>query len=363
MKYIDEFRDTALGRGLIEHISQTSKHPISLMEFCGGHTAAIMKNGLRQLLPSHIHMLSGPGCPVCVTSVADIDRAIALSLLPDVIITTFGDMLKIPGSHTSLQAARAEGADIRIVYSIQDALHIAGQNPQKSVIFLGIGFETTAPTIAAAVLEARQKNLQNFYVLPLLKLCPPAVRAILELGEVKLQGIIGPGHVCAILGTHPFAFIQQQHGIGLVVAGFEALDILQAVAMLVEQAEKGQPQIEIAYRRGVKPQGNKVALELMQRVFQEADADWRGLGILPHSGLKFQDEYSSFDAAIAFPVQIEPAMENKGCICGEILRGIKTPAECPLFRRVCAPENPVGPCMVSAEGSCSAHYLYGDLNA
>jgi hydrogenase expression/formation protein HypD len=362
MKFIDEYRDTALGKKLAEHISHISKRPARLMEFCGGHTVSIMRNAIRQLLPPHIEMLSGPGCPVCVTANSDIDRMIALSRLPDVIITTFGDMIKVPGSYSSLQQVRAEGADIRVVYSSQDAIKIAEEHRDKSVVFIGIGFETTAPTIAATLMLAKQKNIKNFYVLCLLKLCPPVIKAVLDLGEVQLNGIIGPGHVSAITGTAPYEFIPRDYGIGFVISGFESLDILQTVSMLVEQIEKNEPAVDIAYTRGVKPEGNPRALQLMESVFTVEGADWRGIGIIPNSGLKLAPQFTAFDAMSAFEVKVEPVRETKGCICGEIIRGIATPLKCPLFRKVCTPENPIGPCMVSSEGSCSAYYMYGDDN-
>jgi hydrogenase expression/formation protein HypD len=329
------------------------------MEFCGGHTVAIMRNGIRQLLPPTVEMLSGPGCPVCVTANSDIDKAIALAQLPDVTITTFGDMMKVPGSYSSLQKARAEGADIRIVYSTQDALQIAKENTGKSVIFIGIGFETTAPTVAASVLQAKNEDIRNFYVLCLLKLCPPVMKALLDLGEIKLDGIVCPGHVSAVIGSRPYEFIPRDYGVGCVVSGFEPLDILLSVAMLVEQIESGKPKVEIAYRRGVKPEGNQRALEMMDKAFEVAGADWRGIGIIPASGLKLRKEYERFDAEKAFTLKLEPVKEAKGCICGAILRGVKTPMDCKLFRKVCFPEHPVGPCMVSSEGACAAYYAYG----
>jgi len=360
LKFIDEYRDTELAKKLVKRIERLSTRPTRLMEFCGGHTVGIMKNGLRQLLPPTVEMLSGPGCPVCVTANADIDKAIALANLSDVIITTFGDMMKVPGSYSSLQQARAQGGDIRIVYSTQDALQIARDNSAKSVIFIGIGFETTAPTIAASILQAKAEKIGNFYVLCLLKLCPPVMKALLDLGEIKLDGIVCPGHVSAIIGSHPYEFIPSNYGIACVVSGFESLDILLSVAMLVEQIETGNPRVEIAYRRGVKPEGNIKALELMEKVYETDKADWRGIGEIPGSGLKLKKEYEKFDANLSFNFTVKPVQEAKGCICGEILRGVKTPADCKLFRKVCIPENPVGPCMVSSEGACSAYYMYGD---
>lgn len=362
MKFIEEYRDVGLGKGLLARIRQTSTRPCRLMEFCGGHTVSIARHGIRQLLPRNIEMLSGPGCPVCVTANADLDKAIALAEMPEIIVATFGDMIKVPASRSSLQRVRAEGADVRVVYSTQDALDIARANPSRSVVFIGIGFETTAPTVAASVLQAEQQGIDNYYVLSQHKLCPPVMRALLDSGEVKLDGIVGPGHVSAVIGSHPYDFIPREYGIACVVSGFEPLDILQCVAMLVAQIESGEPTVEIAYRRGVKPEGNVVALELMAKVFETCDANWRGMGVVPGSGLRFREEYRRYDAEHAFEISPGEPVEPKGCICGEILRGVKTPPDCGLFRTLCNPEHPVGPCMVSSEGSCAAYYQYGDVH-
>ena len=360
MKFISEYRDAEVGKRLVARIRQRSTRPARLMEFCGGHTVSIAKHGIRQLLPPTIEMLSGPGCPVCVTANADLDKAIALTWLPDVIVATFGDMIKVPASRSSLQQAKAEGGDVRIVYSTQDALEIAQHNPSKSVVFIGIGFETTAPTVAASVLQAEQQGIDNYYVLSQHKLCPPVIKALLDSGEVKLDGIVCPGHVSAVIGSHPYNFIARDYGIACVVAGFEPLDILLCVDMLVAQIESGESKVEIAYRRGVKPEGNKVALELMYKVFEVCDGNWRGIGVVPESGLKVREEYRHYDAEHAFQIAPGEPVEPKGCICGDILRGVKTPLECKLFRAVCNPEHPVGPCMVSSEGSCAAYYQYGE---
>jgi len=359
MKFIDEFRRSELAPGMVHRIRQNSTKSARLMEFCGGHTVAILKHGIRQLLPPTIEMLSGPGCPVCVTDNADLDKAIALAQIPGVILTTFGDMLKVPGSRSSLQKARADGADVRIVYSTIDALQIAQENPDKGVVFLGIGFETTAPTIAASVLQAEQEGISNYYVLSLHKLCPPVIKALLDSGEVRLDGLICPGHVSAIIGSRPWEFIARDYSIPCVVSGFEPLDVLQSVDMLVAQIESGRSEIEIAYRRGVRPEGNRQALELMERVFEVCPARWRGMGLVAHSGLRLKPEFERFDAELAFKINPGPVVEPKGCLCGDILRGVKTPQDCRLFAKVCTPESPVGPCMVSSEGSCAAYYLYG----
>ena len=358
MKYIDEFRDPRLGRKLLAKIQACSTQPVRFMEFCGGHTHAIFRHGLRQMLPSTVELRSGPGCPVCVTADAEIDRAIAQARLPSVIMASFGDMLRVPGSLGSLQAARAEGADVRVVYSTLDALQIARECPERSVIFLGVGFETTAPTIAASVLQAQAEGLDNYYVLSLHKLTPPATRAILDAGEVRLSGIIGPGHVTAVIGSDAWEFLPRDYGVSCAVAGFEPLDILQAVAGLVEMVETGRRSVINAYSRGVRPGGNRTALDAMERVFVVSEVEWRGLGRVPASGLVLRPEYARFDASLAFPVDVGPPREHKGCRCGDVLRGSVEPPGCGLFRRVCTPADPVGPCMVSAEGACAAWYRY-----
>ncbi|MBE0479976.1 MAG: hydrogenase formation protein HypD [Dehalococcoidia bacterium] len=360
MKYISEYRDPGLAERLLARIRERSTRPLRLMEFCGGHTVSIARYGIRQLLPSRLEMLSGPGCPVCVTANKDLDKAIALARIPGMIVTTFGDMMKVPASHSSLQQVKAEGGDVRIVYSTQDALEIARGNPNRPVVFIGIGFETTAPTVAASVLQARREGIGNYYVLSQHKLCPPVIKALLDSGEVKLDGLICPGHVSAIIGSRPYEFVPRDYGIGCVVSGFEPLDILLCVDMLVAQMETSQPRVEIAYKRGVKPEGNQVAIRLMDSVFEVTDGHWRGIGTVPGSGLKLRSEYSMHDAEEVFAISPGEPVEPRGCVCGEILRGVKTPRDCPLFRRECSPENPVGPCMVSSEGSCAAAYMYGE---
>ncbi len=362
MKYSDEFRRSELVTALSKRIKQTSTRKARLMEFCGGHTVAILKYGIRQLLPENIEMVSGPGCPVCVTDNADIDKAVALSQIPGVILTTFGDMVKVPGSEGSLQDARSDGADVRIVYSTLDALNIARKNTERQVVFLGVGFETTAPTLAASILQAEKEGLKNYSLLSLAKLCPPVIKALLDSGEVKLNGLICPGHVSAVIGSRPWEFIARDYAIPCVVSGFEPLDILQTVDMLVAQVENGRSEVEIAYKRGVRPEGNSEALAIMERVFEPAPAKWRGMGTVPSSGLKIRQEYERFDAESIFKITPVKTREPEGCICGEILRGVKTPHDCRLFGEACTPEKPVGPCMVSSEGSCAAYYLYGENN-
>jgi hydrogenase expression/formation protein HypD len=359
IKYVDEFRDPALAHRLIARIGARSTRPIRLMEFCGGHTHAIMRNGLRGLLPATVELRSGPGCPVCVTATADLDRAIALGRVPGLILATFGDMVRVPGSHASLQDARALGAGVRIVYSALDALHLARTNPGRPVVLLGVGFETTAPTIAAAILQAEQEGLANFSVLSLHKLTPPATRAILDAGEVALDGIIGPGHVTTVIGSAAWEFLPARYGVPVAIAGFEPLDILSAIAALVDMAEDGRPAVANAYARSVSVRGNLTALAAMERVFEVSTAAWRGLGKVPASGLAIRPEFARFDAARLFPVEPGPAREPPKCLCGQILRGVASPPHCPLFGKACTPARPVGPCMVSAEGACAAHFQYG----
>lgn len=358
MRYVTEFRDPALAQALVRRIRRMASRPIRIMEFCGGHTHAIMKYGIRQMLAPHVEMVSGPGCPVCVTSDGEIDHAIALASQPDAILTTFGDMLKVPGSRGSLEQARADGADVRIVYSPLDALTLACRNPGRTVIFLGIGFETTAPTIAATLLRAEQEAISNFLVLSLHKLTPPAMRAVLDAGDVRLDAILGPGHVTTVIGAQAWRFLPEAYGIPCAIAGFEPLDILQATARLVEMVQTGQAGISNDYARSVRQKGNPHALATMERVFQVADADWRGFGIIPQSGLRLRDAYTRFDAARRFAISLPPPKGHGACLCGDVLRGTVAPPQCPLFGRACTPERPIGPCMVSAEGACAAYFHY-----
>ncbi|MFC1931537.1 hydrogenase formation protein HypD [Chloroflexota bacterium] len=362
MKFVSEFHRSDLAASLADNIKRHATKEARFMEFCGSHTMAIMKFGLRQLLPSTLTLTSGPGCPVCVTDNAELDKAIALAGLPNVIMATFGDMMRVPGSRSSLQEAKAAGNDVRVVYSTLDALALAKEKPEKSVVFLGIGFETTAPTVAASVLQAAQEGLRNYYVLSLHKLCPPVIKALLDSGEVNLQGLICPGHVSAIIGSRPWEFIPRDYGMPCVVSGFEPLDILHSIDMLVQQASGDEAGVEIAYRRGVIPEGNRTAIRLMKQVFEPVPARWRGIGEVPASGLKLRPEFAHFDAELNFEFDPGPTLIRKGCLCGEVLRGVKTPDQCTLYGSTCTPVNPVGPCMVSSEGSCAAYYHYGEKN-
>lgn len=357
MKFIDEFRDKEIAQGLIRKIQKTSTRPIQLMEVCGTHTVSIFRYGIRGILPEQIRLISGPGCPVCVTSNHDIDLAIAVSRQKDVIIATFGDMMRVPGSTSSLQKEKAEGRDIRIVYSSLDALKIAKENPGRRVVFVAIGFETTSPTIAVAILRAKEEGLCNLFFLNSQKRVPPALIALLQSKQVKIDGLILPGHVSAVLGAHPYQFIARDFGRPAVITGFEPLDILQGIWMLIKQIEENRAVVEIQYRRVVHEQGNPTALKKIYEVFKEDGARWRGLGWIPDSGYRFRESYKGMDARI-LDVEVEPAKEHPECLCGEVLQGIKTPLECRLFKRVCHPENPIGPCMVSIEGTCHTYFKF-----
>ncbi len=362
MAELDSFRQSDMARGLVDSIKRHTVKEARYMEFCGSHTVAIMRNGLRQLLPKNLMLTSGPGCPVCVTDNSELDKAIALAKIPDVIVTSFGDMIRVPGSSSNLQEAKANGSDVRVVYSPLDALEIARANPQKSVIFIAVGFETTAPTVAASILQAKQQGLKNYYILSLHKVCPPVIKALLDSGEVNLQGLICPGHVSAVIGAKAWDFIARDYGISCVVAGFEPLDILQCIDMLAQQTARGEAKVEIAYKRSVTYDGNITAQKILEQVFTPCDANWRGMGEVPDSGLKLSPAFAAFDAELKFDFDPGPTKIQKGCICGEVLRGVKIPPECKLFRKVCTPMNPIGPCMVSSEGSCAAYYQYGESN-
>ncbi len=357
MKYIDEFRDKEKILKIVDQIHKVSKSNLRLMEVCGGHTMAIQRFGLPDLLPDTIELVSGPGCPVCVTSREFIDKSIAICKLDNVIITTYGDLIRVPGSSMTLDQAKASGADIRIVYSVLDALHLAKHNRSKKVVFLGIGFETTAPGSAAGILKAQMAGLFNFSVLSAHKIMPPPMAALIDEG-VDIQGYIGPGHVSTITGSHIFNFIAEKFRLGVVISGFEPLDLLQSVYMLVHQHETNKPKVEIQYTRAVKPEGNLKAKEIMEEVFELREDWWRGLGILDHSGLGIKPKFERFDAEKIFPITPEPLREDKGCICGTILKGLAKPTDCKLFAKACTPSEPVGACMVSNEGACAAFYKY-----
>lgn len=359
MSYLASFRDPKLAQALLQEIKREARFPVRVMEFCGGHTHAIFRFGLRQLLQGYVHLSSGPGCPVCVTSAHELDLAIAAAHIPGVIITSFGDMLRVPGSRGDLQLARQQGADVRIVYSPADAVALAKANPDREVIFLGVGFETTAPGVAAALLQAEQEQVPNFSVISMHKLTPPGIRAVLERGEVALHGILGPGHVSTIIGSQAWDFLPREYSVPVAIAGFEALDILAALAALVRAVMRQQPEVFNTYLRSVRPEGNPVAQHVMLQIFEVADAEWRGFGLIPQSGLSLRPEWRHRDALHRFVLEVPPARENPGCRCGDVLRGVIEPLDCPLYGKACTPRRPIGPCMVSAEGACAAYYLYG----
>ncbi len=330
------------------------------MEVCGTHTDTFFKFGLKTLLPKNVNLISGPGCPVCVTDASYIDNAISLAGSKDVIITTFGDMMKVPGSSSSLYKERARGGDVRIVYSTLDALRIAECHPSKKVIFLGVGFETTAPTIGMAILEAKKKKIKNFFIYSAHKLIPPALKCLLKDSEACIDGFILPAHVSTIIGADAYDFLKR-FNVPCVIAGFEPLDMLQGIAMLLNQLKSKRPKVEVQYNRVVKKAGNKKAQRVLKKVFRVSDSIWRGIGNIPRSGLKIANEFSSFDAEKHFNIKrvtSSPGYE-KHCLCGEILKGKNIPPDCRLFAKICTPEDPKGPCMVSSEGSCSIHYKYG----
>lgn len=352
------FRDPELARGLIHSIEKWAPEQATLMEVCGTHTVAIARNGLRTMMPEGIRLASGPGCPVCVTSNKDIDTVIALSRVPGVTIATFGDMTRVPGSTSSLLKEQAQGRSINIVYSPLDALTLAKENPDEQIVFVGVGFETTTPLVAMAIKRAKAMGLKNFSVFVAHKNMPGALETIVADPALKIDALILPGHVSTIIGVKPYEFLAQKYGIPGVITGFEPVDVLQGIAMIMRQLHEGRAEIEIAYSRGVMKEGNPVALAAIEEVFETVDATWRGLGVIPGSGYAIRDEYKEFDAFARFSPEVEPTQEPKGCRCGDVLRGIMAPNECPLFRKVCTPENPIGPCMVSSEGSCAAYFRY-----
>jgi len=333
-----------------------SRESINLMEVCGTHTMAISGFGIRRAVDHRLRLLSGPGCPVCVTAQGEIDAAIGIAARAGVTVVTFGDMLRVPGSRTSLEKEKARGADVRVVYSVLDALRMAESNPEREFVFLGVGFETTAPTVAAAVISAREAGVLNFSVQPMLKAIPPALQKIALSDRVNVDGFILPGHVSAVIGSGPYRFLADRFRLPSCVVGFDALDILQGIYMLLRQLQT-EPRVEIQYRSTVRPEGNREAQQVMGRVFEPVDAAWRGLGVIEGSGLGFRRGFADFDAGRRF--DIKPVPERRtACRCGDVMMGVILPPDCRLFGKRCAPENPVGPCMVSSEGACAAYYKY-----
>ena len=357
MKFVDEYRDFEIVQNISKKLRKLNSHEISLMEVCGGHTMAIRRFGIPSLLPDNIKLISGPGCPVCVSGIGFIDKAIECTKIKDVIITTYGDLIRVPGSKSSLEKEKSKGADIRIVYSTLEALEIAKLNKYKKVIFLGIGFETTAPGTAVAIQKAYNENISNFYLLSAHKIMPPVMEALLN-DEVKIDGFICPGHVSTITGSKIYDFIPDKYKIGCVVTGFEPTDLMQAIYMLAKQINSKDQKVEIQYSRVVTLQGNTKAQAIMNEVFETKNDYWRGIGEIVKSGLRLKEKYRGFDAEQAFDLRVDPVKENPNCICGNILRGLKNPSDCKLFMKVCSPENPIGACMVSSEGACHAYYKY-----
>jgi len=359
MKYVGEYREASVVKVLGETIRKEATGEYSFMEVCGGHTSAIHRFGIPSLLPENVRLLSGPGCPVYVTSISYIDRLVGLSSEQDVIIACFGDLIRVPGSSSSLEKEKTRGADIRIVFSALDAVEIARNNKSKKIIFPGIGFETTAPGTAAAIISAYNSGIDNFFVLSAHKIMPPAIDSLIVNGTA-VNGFICPGHVATITGADSFSFISDKYKLGCVISGFEPADIMLSVLMLVRQINSGRFRTEIQYSRAVTPQGNLKAKAILEEVFSLSDTEWRGLGLIKSSGLKIREKYASFDADSVFnsAPEITEVRENALCLCGEVLRGNKIPPDCRLFAKSCTPENPVGACMVSAEGACNAFFRY-----
>ena len=360
MKYLDEYRDGELTRKLIDEILSTVTRPWVLMEVCGGQTHSILKNGLDQLLPPEIELVHGPGCPVCVTPVQLIDKAIALAARPDVIFTSYGDMLRVPGSEQDLFSVRATGGDVRVLYSPLDALKIAQDNPDKTVIFFGIGFETTAPANAMAIVQAEAQGIENFAMLVSHVTVPPAIVTLLESPDVKVDGFLAAGHVCTVMGYWEYIPLVEKYKVPVVIMGFEPVDIARAILMCVRQLEQGRAQVENAYARSVHQEGNRAAQATIEQVFEPCDRAWRGIGVIPNSGYKLRARYAPYDAELRFPdIQTIDTQESGLCISGLILQGIKKPNECPAFGVECTPLSPLGATMVSSEGACAAYYRYG----
>ena len=333
--------------------------PLKLMEVCGTHTVEIFRQGVRDVIPKSITLLSGPGCPVCVTSVRDVDAAIAIAKIPRVILATFGDMMRVPGGKQSMLETRSEGADIRVLYSPIDALSLAQKEMGREVVFFATGFETTSPLIAGTIAHAEQSGVENFSIYTAHKLVPPALKALLDSPEVQVDGFILPGHVSTIIGRKPYEFVATQYKKPSVITGFEAKEIIEGILMIVRQIAQQRTCVEIQYASVVKEEGNPRALALLDKYLEPDDAYWRGIGAIPKSGLKLREVYASFDANIKFKPPLSDGKEPELCSCGDILRGVKIPTECPLFGTGCTPDAPVGPCMVSTEGSCAAYYKYG----
>ena len=369
MKYVDEYRDPAAARVAVRRITELAEGgrdgvPYAFMEVCGGHTHTIYRHGIEQLLPDTVQLVHGPGCPVCVIPMGRVDDAISLAERPGVIFTSFGDMLRVPGSRSSLLEAKARGADVRMVYSPLDALKIAVANPDHKVVFFAVGFETTAPSTAVTLLRARELGVRNFSVFSNHVTIVPPLKAILDSPDLRLDGFLGPGHVSTVIGNRPYDFVPRRYGKPLVTAGFEPLDILQAVVMLLQQFADGRCEVENQYNRVVRDEGNPIALKILEQVFVlRPHFEWRGLGFIAQSALALHDDFAAFDAERLFELPGVRVADPKACQCGEVLKGVIKPWECKVFGTACTPETPIGTCMVSSEGACAAYYTFGRLHS
>ncbi|EKD71088.1 MAG: hypothetical protein ACD_46C00276G0001 [uncultured bacterium] len=367
MKYIEEFRNGEFAKALSQEIAENvepDRH-YQFMEFCGGHTHTIHRYGIPNLLPKNVEMIHGPGCPVCVLPMARIDKAIALASFSNVILCSYGDMLRVPGTgQKSLLKAKTAGADVRMIYSVDDAHKIAQENPQKEVVFFAIGFETTTPPTAFAIQQAKKLGLSNFSVFCNHVLTPVAMDSLLQTKEVNLDGFVGPAHVSIVIGSKPYETVSKKYHKPIVISGFEPLDVLHSILMLIQQINENRCEVEIQYTRAVNRLGNLISQQVMTEVLELRESfEWRGLGFIPHSALQIKAIYAEFDAEKRFELPETIGEEHKQCICGSVLRGVKKPMECKLFAKVCTPENPLGSCMVSSEGACAAVYAYGRVNA
>jgi hydrogenase expression/formation protein HypD len=364
VRFVDEYRDPAAARALVSQITELAGGDhLKLMEVCGGHTHTIYRHGIEHVLPAGVELVHGPGCPVCVIPMGRIDDAIAVAETPGVIFTSFGDMMRVPGSSGNLLEAKARGADVRFVYSPLDALRVASENPDRQVVFFAVGFETTAPSTALTVLQARERHVTNFSVFSNHVTIVPPIKAILESPDLRLDGFIGPGHVSTVIGQRPYRFIPTHYGKPVVTAGFEPLDILQAIAMLLAQIRQGRCEVENQYTRVVRDEGNPRALDLLAQVFElRPHFEWRGLGFISQSALALRPEFAELDAELRYQVPGVRVADPKACQCGEVLKGVIKPWECKVFGTACTPETPIGTCMVSSEGACAAYYNYGRLH-
>lgn len=358
MKYLDEYRNEEIAHRIVAELGRRAKRPWVLMEICGGQTHTLLRYGIDGILPAGIELVHGPGCPVCVTSLETIDKAINIASRPDVTLVSYGDMLRVPGSRTDLFHLKAHGADVRVVYSPTEALKLARANPERKVVFFAVGFETTAPANAMTVWQAKREDLGNFSMLASHVLVPPAIRALLSSPRNRVQGFIGPGHVCTVMGYREYQDLVREFHVPIVVGGFEPLDLLEAILMVVTQLEDGRAEVENQYVRSVTYEGNLPAQKVLAEVFQVCDRKWRGIGGIPQSGLAFRDDYAQFDADSIFGTEGVTAEESPECISAEVLQGLKKPTDCSAFGTRCTPESPLGAPMVSSEGACAAYYLY-----